>query len=425
MPKKLLLCVALTATVAGRAFCQAPFLIPISGSTDYEYDSTRQLLWITTDQGQLQRYSMQSHQFLAAINAGANLSSLDLSPDSATIAIADRVGGVTQQASIKFFDISAGTIRSIPFSPATQYEFGPYSVVMTSNTTGFFSTDYGYSGSTPLREFNTTNVTTTIRSDARTGDPTTNWVRYQSQVMRTPDRSKVSIYEWGVSSSPFDRYTTATNSFSSSIVGQGVGTAPGSLNRDGTLVGEAPYFYSMTTGQLVAHLSFAHSYSGSVFDPIRDILYVEDVTTNQVVAFNTSTWLQTQSWNVSEVLGYPNLFQTGANVMAMSGDGQYLFFTTTSGIRVLNVPGSGGCSSASDWYRNVRTCAAEEDRFTNVTRGPTHEPFGSRGNWGRLCVCASIKRHGRRNRTEQNTGARPTNRQRRQLMGSACFPAGT
>src|SRR5262249_29219198 len=70
---------------------------------------------------------------------------------------------------------------------------------------------------------------------------------------------------------------------------------------------------------------------GVVFDPNRDVAYAVSSSARQVVAFDTNTWAPLYQLPIGEAVTPGQSFGNG--VMAVSGDGRWLFLSTPSGVR--------------------------------------------------------------------------------------------
>lgn len=94
--------------------------------------------------------------------------------------------------------------------------------------------------------------------------------------------------------------------------------------------------------------NLANVNGGLAFDPIRDILYAANSTTDQVIAYNTNTWKELYRLNIGEDIpaeSYPygnNTAPFGNGTMTVSDDSKRLFLSTPLGVRMLDLipPGS-------------------------------------------------------------------------------------
>ena len=85
---------------------------------------------------------------------------------------------------------------------------------------------------------------------------------------------------------------------------------------------------------------------GVVFDPVSDILYGVNSTTDQIVAFDTATWQVRFTMPVDQSTDASTPMETG--VMAVSGDGTKLFLSTPTGVRRYDLPTSTGAANRTN-----------------------------------------------------------------------------
>jgi hypothetical protein len=78
------------------------------------------------------------------------------------------------------------------------------------------------------------------------------------------------------------------------------------------------------------------AYAGVAFDPTRDLLYLADSATNQIVGYDTANWNEQFRLAIGETIGAGQEFGNG--VMTVSDDGSRLFLSTPSGVRMLTLP---------------------------------------------------------------------------------------
>jgi len=74
---------------------------------------------------------------------------------------------------------------------------------------------------------------------------------------------------------------------------------------------------------------------GIGFNPVYDIFYGVDVTTDEVVAYDTNSYQVIERFDIGEDAHGGGIF--GDGIMSFSGDGSKLFLSTPTGIRMLNV----------------------------------------------------------------------------------------
>ena len=82
---------------------------------------------------------------------------------------------------------------------------------------------------------------------------------------------------------------------------------------------------------------------GMAFDPVRDVLYAVNSTTDQIAAIDTTTWAVKYTLPVGENVSASAAF--GSGVMAVSGDGSMLFLSTPTGVRRYDLPSATGVAT--------------------------------------------------------------------------------
>jgi hypothetical protein len=172
-------------------------------------------------------------------------------------------------------------------------------------------------------------------------------VNYRSFLHRGADRSLIFGTE---SYTPFPRlftYDPATDSFHTVTISATLTSALAAVNRDGSLIalkfgGQVSlYDRNLNVVRILGNLNGAVA-----FDPLRDLLYAGSLTTDQVIAYDTTTWAEQFRIDIGEHIGSTTPF--GSGDMAVSDDGSLLFLSTLSGVRVLQTPAAPGRAGAAD-----------------------------------------------------------------------------
>ena len=108
------------------------------------------------------------------------------------------------------------------------------------------------------------------------------------------------------------------------------------MNRDGTLIA-----LEFSSGTTVMNATFGTVQTllgidgGLAFDPVRDVLYGVNSTTNQIIAYDTDHL--GGEVHAAGRRGRAQSTAFGRGVMTVSGDGKYLFLSTPAGVRVYTV----------------------------------------------------------------------------------------
>lgn len=314
-------------------------LIPVSGPRDLVFDATRNLLYVTTSSGLLQRYDPSTQALLTPLSVGSSLNGADITADGNTLYITENQRGPTQGIVHKV-DLRTGTITNLGYN-RSGLEAGSWDVAIGSGGKALVTTLFEGSGPTTLRELSLTTDTFTNRIS----------VNQTTHLQRGGDRSLIFITQPNSSAGPITIYDALTDTFPLSDTTQAYyDNALSSVNRTGTLVATELGYLGIYWGvsimdrglNLVANLGPAYD-GGILFDPNRDLFYAINSSTDQVVAFDTATW--TEKFRVSIGENVPASTSFGNGVMAVSADGRFLFVSTSTGVRVLSLPANPGVAA--------------------------------------------------------------------------------
>ena len=132
----------------------------------------------------------------------------------------------------------------------------------------------------------------------------------------------------------------------------------GAVSRDGAL---ASLHLTVPTGGNDTQSVFTNTFKGVenlagidggvIFDAKRDVLYGVNSVTNQVIAFDTNTWVEKYRVTIDLTAGEDVLpfDQFGNGVMATSGDGRFLFLSTNKGVQRIDLPQPSPLPAALFW----------------------------------------------------------------------------
>ena len=160
---------------------------------DVAYDNARGVLYISNG-GELLRYEVSSQSFLTPITLGGTLEGMDISPDGSSLVVADdsTSGG---QVWVYIVSLATLTYQKVTF-PAAFYEVGTFTAAYGNNGGILISSEFGGSGTVPLRWYdpatNTTTVVATVQQD--------------TMLRASADHSVIALAESNSSDGPFDRY---------------------------------------------------------------------------------------------------------------------------------------------------------------------------------------------------------------------------
>jgi hypothetical protein len=307
-------------------------IIPVSNHRDLVYDGTRGILYITTENGLVQRYDVAHQTLLAPWSVGVSLYGADISPDGAYLYTTEDVH-VVNQSMLHKVNLNDGTVTDLIFNQPGGVG-GTWAITIANTGKALFDSRYDGSGWVPLRQIDLASDAITVRTDAPgSGGP--GQVTGVTHIRRGADRSLLFLTESNYSLGPMFAYNSASDSFGARVnTGDFVGIS--AVNRDGSLI--ALLGTRIMDASLHILATLPNLGSGLAFDPTRDVLY--GATTTQIIAYNTNTWAEISRFNIGETVSIATPFGNGE--MAVSNDGGELFYSTSSGVRLYQLPSSSG-----------------------------------------------------------------------------------
>jgi ELWxxDGT repeat protein len=304
-------------------------LISVTDRRDLIFDSGRNRLYMTTSDGQIERYDVATRTLLTPWQVGNSLYGGDITTDGSALYVAEGQSGATQ-AFVRKVNLNDGSFKNLTFN--LNYDDTPIDVSITSNGLGLIRSR-GQWGQIRQIDLSTDTIT----------NATGSWSYYGgSQITRSADRSLFFATEDGISSGNVFTYDASTKTFSSNkSTNTYLGSNLSAVNRNGSLIAlEWGNGISIMDRNLNGVENLSGVDGGMVFDPVKDILYAASTTTDQIIAFNTNNWQELYRLNIGEDIknDYDNSSRPfGNGMMAVSNDGQYLFMSTSSGVRMLNL----------------------------------------------------------------------------------------
>jgi hypothetical protein len=324
-------------------------LIPVSNRRDLVFDPTRDLLYITTSSGQVQRYDVAGQTLLAPYNVGTSLNGADITPDGSTLLVAENQTSGSQGV-LHEVDLDSGGVTDVTYNLAFA-EGGTWDVAAADNGKAFFSTRFLGSGWVPFRQLDLTTGAVTIRTDTP-GSGGGGQVTQDTHIDRSADGSQLFMAESNISSGPIFTYDAASDTFPQHAQTNAFYyNTTAAVSRGGSLIatqlGYGPAFYygvSVMDKNFHSVRTLAPNFNGGLtFDPTRDLLYVADASADQVVAFDTNTWAEKFRLAIGEPI--PAATPFGSGEMTVSSDGTELFLSTPSGVRMIDLPANPGVVS--------------------------------------------------------------------------------
>ncbi len=320
------LAVVLIISSAVPAF-SASVLISVPDRSSHVFDVERQLLYISTSDGDVERYNVATQTLLTPFSSVGNiLKGSDITPDNQYLYAADFQVGASQ-GFIRKVDLDTGAVSNIAYDRSGG-EAGAWAIKIANNGKALFTTEYSGSGWTPLRTFN---LDDEIAESRRS-------VRQRTKVSGGADRSLFYMTESNSSGGSTFTYDADSDDFPHS---KGLGTSLSSylsaVNRDGTLIATEYGGITIMDEELNTIEVLGNLYGGMIFDPLRDVIYAVDTQSDEVVAIETNNFQEIFRIAIDESVSSSSHFGNGE--MSISPDGRYLFLSTGSGVRMFDLYG--------------------------------------------------------------------------------------
>src|SRR5262249_656940 len=214
-----------TDTANGMTATQARIIVHVAGASliplvtrrDLIFDAQRDVLYITTSSGTIERYDLASGNLLTPFQLIDPLNGGDITINGNALYVADGLRNLTQ-GFVDKVDLNTGTVTRLTYNLYQgRFEDAAWDLKLGPANLGLMSTEYPGSGSTPLRQLDTSTDTLLIRTD----DPGSGFggpVTPNTQVRRGADRSEFILTQPGISSGPLFAYNSVSNTFSAHAV---------------------------------------------------------------------------------------------------------------------------------------------------------------------------------------------------------------
>lgn len=298
-------------------------LVEIENVSDQIFNPNDDILYITTTDGDIQRYDTATGTLLTPLsNVGTELTSIDITPDGATLYAGDAVVS-SGTGFIRKVDVATGNVTSLTF-PVTGFQEGVKDIAIGANHRALFSIMFGGSSTVPLFHLDTS-------TDAITQFQPS--VEQSTLISRGADRGKLFIHGSNSHPNTVQIYDSATGAVTDTSTASNVIRARSAVSPASDAVafrttngGLAWLDDALAPTDLLAHLS-----GPLAFDPVQQRLYVADEMSKQIVAFDTSNQRELYRINIEE------FFETDTfvpRVMSLSADGSQLFLSSEDGVHV-------------------------------------------------------------------------------------------
>ncbi len=317
-----------TSEVVSNPDCLDSILIPIPERRDHIYDPVRDVLYISTTAGNIERWDVASGAALPAIDMGGDLRGIDITDDGNALYVAD-LTVFLGNASVRKLDLNSLSVSNLVF-PVDGGQLGAWDVSIGLNGRALVTAEYSGSGNTPLRTFVVGEDVISDRTDILN-------VNERTTLRRSGDRRRILLLQANSSGGPVNIYDAEHDTLSRELSsGISLSNSVSSISHDGKHIALDLFNEQRITRETLATEAVLTNYDGGLYyDLTEDLLYAVDDAADQLAVLNANTNEELYRIDIDEDVGASGVF--GSGEMSVSSDRQWLFLSTQAGIRQIRL----------------------------------------------------------------------------------------
>lgn len=322
---------ALAATVGTPARAADGVLIAAPNRVDAVHDTKRDVVYISSSDGNILRYDIATGTFLPSIELGGLPAGMDLSPNGDQLAVADRASSATQ-VWVHIVNLPTLTARKLT-APKAFYEGGTWSVAYAADGSLLTTSQFNGSGWVPMRRFQPLS-----RKYQQIASVTQN-----TMLAASADRTRIGFAESNISDGRWGVYTVATQTFAfrqwyedgTSWFNFEIATSP-----TGTQFAIPTYGGTFLYDQAYAKVATIGEYAGgqpiaAAYHPTKNLVYFPWAGSSQVRVYDTATFQQVDALDAGYTFSHTGNGAYGQGRTRISADGTLLMVTVDGGVRLL------------------------------------------------------------------------------------------
>jgi hypothetical protein len=304
-------------------------LIAVPDHRDLVYDNTRDLLYITTSQGRLERWDPVQQQLLSAIVFGALQNGADITKDGGALYVADAQLLTAGFGTIHKLNINSVAVTELVYAVQVP-ERSAWDINVNDQGVGLVSSLLEISGHSPLRSLDTAGVFSIKNANLGSGPDGT--VQSQTNIFRSPDRSLYVLLESNSSSGPVMTYASVGGTFlNQKSLGVNLNTSLAAINRDNSQIAvEVNSNVRVMDQSLNPLYELVGIDGGIIYDARQDLLYGASSATDEVIVFASATGSELYRLPVGHDVTPSAPYGNGE--MEISSDSKWLFLATPDGV---------------------------------------------------------------------------------------------
>jgi hypothetical protein len=256
--------------------------LPILSPRDAIFDPARNLLYVTTALGKIERYDLTTASFLAPWTIGTSLNGADITPDGSTLYVAESKVTADFKGVVHQVDLATGLSTDLTYTRYDAYEEGSLDVAIAGDGTAYVTNEWTSSYHTgPIVEIDTA-TGAVARSTKLFGE-------YHTEIARSADRTRIAVGRPYAGVQVFDAVAHAVTAKGGGSYLSGYNGAA-AVSRDGHFVVTAGNNFGLAViddaGQPITNLPIGAAMSA--FDPVHDRLYVASL--DKVAVYDSNAW---------------------------------------------------------------------------------------------------------------------------------------
>lgn len=295
-------------------------VIDINRPRDIVFDDLRNLLYVSTEAGKIERFDLSANLFLSPVTVGGSPHGMDITDDYSSLYVADTQlsdgNGVVHKINLNTLNVT-----NLSYS-VDEFEDGSYDIAIGSEGIALVTGSYSSSGWVPLHVLDTSTDTITVRPDVL-GETTIN---DDVRVIRSYDRTTLWLVNnssngWiAVYDSPSDTFT-GEKEYNEYLYDSSI-----ALNRDGSMAAiQLNEHCRIVDSDFNMVMGLDDSRMGAEFDPSNDLYYQFHREWSTLLAYDTAVWELLDNVSTGLIAETYEKFARGET--AVTADGRVLGIT--------------------------------------------------------------------------------------------------
>ncbi|MHC4476375.1 MAG: SdrD B-like domain-containing protein [Planctomycetota bacterium] len=259
--------------------------IDINGPRDIVFDDVRNLLYVSTEAGEIERFDLSTNQFLSPISVGGSPHGMDITADYSALYVADTQlsdsNGVVHKVNLDTLSVTNLTYTVVG------NENGSYDIAIGSQGLALFTGSYGGSMLVPLRVLDTSTDVITTHPDIM-GLTT---IRSNLRLVRSYDRGTIWLIDnssngWiRVYDAPSDTFVAEKKYYNY------LHESPIALNRDGSMAAvQLDGNCQIVDSNFNMIMALDDSKMAAAFDPANNLFYQFHLDWSTLFAYDAAVW---------------------------------------------------------------------------------------------------------------------------------------